>query len=323
MITFFVVYVGIGRPVRNEIDQLRGQVKLLQSGIEQLVAVIPTASASTDLLAELTAQKQQLAEAQFVVDQVASLRSRLTDEAQGVTYAEDALDDLAELKDAILATSDRVHYANDVLNTSQIIQDRLAGAEPVVMQAFQASEVLMQTADLLSGGSAHATKARQMVRDLLEMQRSLEAQEESIGSASESLDDLLMLKDSILARTHNLADAIETLELTQDLNDQLQRAVASFRSIRQWMLEVVATEPVVLQAREALSPLLDLADLRRLDMDELRAVARNFRARQQPGSESFDDDRQLAVDSNDVDWDAPDFRTAQPAMKNSGELRPR
>jgi hypothetical protein len=74
---------------------------------------------------------------------------------------------------------------------------------------------------------------------------------------------------------------------------------------------------LITQAREALSPLLDLTDLRRMDSSELRAMARAFRDKHSAQFSSHDQDpgRQRSTPSleiEDVNWDNQELLTAQP-----------
>ena len=145
-----------------------------------------------------------------------------------------------------------------------------------------------------------------------EIQQQLSQQAATIDLAAERLQDLLQLKDTIVSRTSNLVDAIETLELTADLTRQFHQAATSFDEIRRWMTEIVATGPSLQRAREVISPLLDLGNLRRLDANRLRSMARAI-------SQQWDADLAGTAinphptsprDLQDVDWSREDVASS-------------
>ena len=64
-----------------------------------------------------------------------------------------------------------------------------------------------------------------------------------------------------------------------DIRDQMQQMAATYGRMRNWIVEVVAFEPVVKQAMQGLQPLLQLGNLRHMNPAELRQVIRTMNDR--------------------------------------------
>ncbi len=307
------MYIGIGRPMHRELASLRQQVEMMQAGMEQLVALKPAASAASDLLGALNSQQQSLAEAEGTWRRIETLREKMRVGGQGVDAAFHTLDDLVELKDAILTAADRVHVANDVLSQTEVLQERLAQAADIAQSAQKTGDIFLALGDSLSQHGPMAQSAQSSLQRMIEVQQQLGASHDRIDDAFDRLDDLLLLKDTILSRTPDLVNAIELVELTSDLTQQFQRAVVSFEAMRKWMVEIVATQPLMEQARQVLSPLMELSNLRRLDADRVRDLAKAMcgGAAIEPAIVDLDArDVHAIKDDNDVQWDVDDVATS-------------
>jgi hypothetical protein len=94
--------------------------------------------------------------------------------------------------------------------------------------------------------------------------------------ADARLSDLVSLKNSVLSGTTDIKESIETLELSRDLQDSFQEASRSYREMHLWMVEMSAMQPTLLRVKSALQPLTDLANLERMQPEQLRSFAKQF-----------------------------------------------
>ncbi|HEY6565059.1 MAG TPA: hypothetical protein VIY86_11215 [Pirellulaceae bacterium] len=307
VVTFFLIYVGISRPMRRDLDLLNQQVGGLRATLDQLVALKPGAKAASDLMTSLSNQQRNVAAAAAGLRTIQALFQAIESRAVDVNVATESLADLTRLKDTVLLAGERVQEANNVLTKAEVLQERLAEADEVTTSAIATGTSMLELSDTLAQRRSSVAESRAALENMFEVQDELRAKSGDLEGALEKLQDLLLLKDTLLARTNNLVDAIETLELSAELTRNFQQATQSFEEIRQWLFEVVAAEPIMEQARRVLSPLMEAHDLRRMDASQLRAVAQGLRE-QWPATIAERATRTAAVDnfSDDVDWDEED-----------------
>ena len=87
---------------------------------------------------------------------------------------------------------------------------------------------------------------------------------------------LLTLEESLRNRSDNIADAVEALEVLTDLQQDIREHIETLGGMRRDLMEVVLLESSVARVVRMLGPLTELARLRRLSGDEIRAAARSI-----------------------------------------------
>lgn len=224
----------------------------------------------------LIGQYNYIISAQSVLAEFARLRELAAAEAPRISEARRTLESLIELESRTLGEQDRASQAVAALDQFRQLGDRvIAGAEQASQARDAADELLALKETILCGADFEQPgRAREALDELIKLRERLHGQADSLAAAQAGLDGLLSLKDRVLAQTGDLADAVETLELTSDLHRQLQDAMRQFEGVRRWLVEIVLIEPTVERTMNALKPLTDLANLRRLSPSELRHAAR-------------------------------------------------
>ena len=172
--------------------------------------------------------------------------------------------------------------------------------------ASEVADTLIDLSETLVDESESAEAAHVALTDLLDIRDTIVAQESEIAKSQATLEDLVQLKDDVLAQTDSIGDAIVTLERTTDLTDQFREASQSFDDVRRWLSDVILMEPTVRRAMDALEPLTELGNLRRVSADELRQAARVVRdirqadlvRSQQQGDDATEVASKAALDSN-------------------------
>ncbi len=275
VLTFLLVYVGVARPLTIELANLRGQVQSLQSAVDQVAGHAKTAGEASTVLAALADQAGVIQEAKSSLKELHELQQHLIGESRETQNAISAVAELAALKDTLLANATRASEAANVMATSELIYDRLSAASDSSLLALEVGNNLLMLGEELVLRGHDVEAANSTLQSLVQMRESLQREENGIQVARNRVADLLNLKDAVVAQTDDLADAIATLELTADLNAQFDQAHRTFEEIRMWMVEVVSNETLLQRARYALEPLTDLVNLRRLQPEDLREMARN------------------------------------------------
>ena len=276
IVTFLFVYIGIARPAANEMSMMRRQLGTLEQSVWEVAGQKGTADEANDLLAALNEQREQAIAAKESLAEIRELNQQLLVEAERVHSAMAAVSQLGALKDMLLANSDRADQAAEVLSISEDLYHRLASAADTTEIARQTGTELLALREDLVDQSEEVVVAKQNLDELINMNQELNDKAGDAHKAKEKADELIALQDTIISNTGDLADAIETLELTNELDMQFHEAAISFDSIKHWMVEVVAMEPILKQARQTIEPLLDFGNLRHMGPDQLRELARTF-----------------------------------------------
>ena len=275
IVTFLLVYIGVARPLANELGSLRRQVSTLEQSVCQVAGTQDTADDATSLLATLTRQGAILESARQSVQELQELQRQLLAETSQTQDAMTALAELAAIKDTLLANSDRTEAAVDVVATSELICQRLASAAGSTYEALEAGNNLLALREELVARGSDVTTANTALDALVDIRDTLQREKESFDIANQRIADLLNLKDAVVSQTDDLADAIANLEITSELNAQFNRAFRSFDQIKHWMVEVVASESLLERARFALEPITDLGNLRHMKPEQLREIAQS------------------------------------------------
>lgn len=225
---------------------------------------------------QLIGQYNRIVSMQTVLAELGRLRELADAEAPRIDESRRTLESLIELESRTLAEQEGARQAAETIDQfRRLHEDVIAGAEQAV-EARDASEELVAIKESVLCGNdfERPERAREALDELIKIRERLYGQGDSLAAAQTSLDGLLALKDQVLAQTGDLADAVETLELTSDLHNQLQDAMRQFEGVRRWLVEIALIEPTVERTMNALKPLVDLANLRRLSPVELRQAAR-------------------------------------------------
>jgi hypothetical protein len=295
-----MVYFGVVRSNRVQMAKMQRQIDRLEQCVREVAGRGDSVENANGLLAQLSQQSQQTAEASRSLAEIRKLHRQLVDEAimlpsavaateglvelkdsvlegaEGTRMASTALADvqqLVQLKDAVLAGAAETEDASQVLAASEELLWRLASAEGLTDDARRVTEEILAMEEELRIRGGDTESAYSALERLLALRDLLEDQSE-VGVARSRVEQMLELKDAILARTHNLAEAVETWELATDLQDQFQEVSGSFERIRHRLVEILALEPTIQRAVRSLQPLTELGNLRRLSPTELRQAAR-------------------------------------------------
>lgn len=275
IVSFLLVYIGVARPLAGELGSLRHQVSTLEQSIWEVAGKQGSAHEATNLLATLARQQTTLAAARQSMTELHQLQRQLLAESRQTQEAMTAIAELAALKDTLLANSERTEAAVDVMATSELICQRLASAADSTYEALEAGNNLLALREELVERASDVTTANTALDALVDIRDTLDREQPSFEIANQRVADLLNLKDAVVSQTDDLADAIANLEITAELNAQFHQALSAFDQIKHWMIEVVASEPLLERARFALEPITDLGNLRRMQPEQLREIAKS------------------------------------------------
>lgn len=274
--TFGLFYFGVARPASVEMAALKKQI----NAMERSVALVASHKGSVDetnhLLSFLVEQQTFTEDARKSIDEIQKLNTDLIAESKRLKDVIAVVNQLASIKDLALANSYQADEAAEALIAAGELQQRLIEGSELSKQASQASFDLLAIRNVVLSDTDKNELAKDSLNKLVEIRSALSDETSNIEMADVGLSELVSLKNSVLAGTGDLKESIETLELSRDLQDSFQEASRSFREMRIWMMEMSAMEPTFLKLQSALQPLTDLANMERMQPEQLRDFAKHF-----------------------------------------------
>ena len=273
VLTYLLVYIGIARPASVELSLVRRQMSTLEQSVWEIAGYQGTASEGSELISVLAEQRTQLEEAKNTLSAIRQLNRQIAEEARQVSVANSALTELAELKQSLIEQSENALLAADVVATSEMVCQRLAAVADTSHQALQVGDDLLALHDGILNQAEYAQQAEDTLSRLIGIRESIDRQTPQLDQAHQSVDALVSLKDKVLMESCDLAEAIETLELTSDLSKQFHDAALSFGRMRNWMIEIVASESLLERAQTTFEALTGSSSLHDLAPGQLRAIA--------------------------------------------------
>ena len=303
MFTFLLVYIGIARPAAYEVSLLKRQMSTLEQSVWEVAGQSETAKKANRLLNLLVEQQDIARKAAVTLERIQRVNRQLAAESKRAEDALSTVRELVALKNSILDGADQTDKAAEVVAATVSLHDQLAAASNSTSAAVHSGAQLLAIGNELSSFGHDVASAQDTVDQIRQLHTSLNEHSSQVAAAQVCIDrlltmkdtiveqttnltdvataqlrvdSLLSMKDTIISQTANLADAIETLELANDLSNQFQNASSTFEHMRRWMVEVVTMESMLKRAQNALEPLTELGNLRRLDANQLRSIARTI-----------------------------------------------
>jgi hypothetical protein len=276
VVAFLLVFVGVARPLMQEMGTIRRQLQLVQQNVTELTAYGEGVKESNHLLAMLKEQESLTRDAAATLDALQALKARLDIEAADISVVEQRLNELVALKNAVADAGERVSEAASVFTTAEVLHQRLANASDMLPSALESSHQLLALGERMAAEQTAVLDAQDSLNSLLQLQGNLNKDCVQLENATAQLHGLIQLKDTLIHQAPTLVDAIEALELAKDVQAQFETAARAFSQIRLWMLEVIASEGSLRQAQQALAPLAEITNLKRMNVQELRAMIQSW-----------------------------------------------
>lgn len=257
------------------IEELRGQAVALLAAMSDTEAALNRLGELQD---QVACQYQQVLPIENTLAELARLKQLAADQAPGLYDARRSLEGLIDLKSKTLAQLESIEIATGVLDAWDALNHRLHAAEPHVRAARGvADELLGLQQDLLCRGydGNQPAQAHEVLENLIALRQRIDQQGEGLPRAQQQLEGLLGLKDRVVAQTADLPDAVETLEAAADVHAEIEKVARSLEGLRHWLVEIMLLENAAQRAAEAVNPLVELSDLRRLSPNDLRQAVQS------------------------------------------------
>ncbi|REJ87672.1 MAG: hypothetical protein DWQ34_23775, partial [Planctomycetota bacterium] len=208
------------------------------------------------------------------LDDVNALQSRLIETGENTTRSANVAEELLALQNRILSAGELDVSADNAerllaLQNRLVVDDRLQ----LDQAGLNAEELVALQCMILSAGDLDLSE--QNAERLIALQNQLIVDERlQLDQADTNLEDLIVMQKMIANQTAQIADSIDSLELLTDFQGEMNGQLAGLEDLRRQLTELILLETTVTRAMEALEPLASMQNLRRLDQEEVRDVAR-------------------------------------------------
>lgn len=287
------IQVLVTQPLARHLNRVQRDLVRVEHDMSELVGSRKGAWETSDLLTGLRNQADQLESAGSAIETIQDFREQVEGQAAGVEEARSVLGQLVTLQDRLVDEGASHHLALAELNRLVQLRDvAMAGtertdravAEIIRLQqlangldhAHESIGQFVVLRDAILAGGTDTDEARVTLDRLVVLQDKLNTHSADVAVAGKNLDKLLTLNDSLNTRSDEIAGAVEALELLTDLHRDIRGHVESLGKMRRDLIEVVLLESTVARVVRMLGPLTELARLRRLSGNEIRAAARSI-----------------------------------------------
>lgn len=310
VIGFVAVYIVVAQPLFAQLRDMQSQTVAMQGDLQRLVGVRNQAWEADNLLSDLNALKSQIPDARATIREIREMRKDLLEEARYTPAATGAVSELARLQNSILEQRHVTDSASNALEQLARIQARLVEEHADAPQAEDtlrdlervrrdlaeltqlkqqlatgtqdlsaartAASDLVTLKDQLIERSNNTELARTQVNRMFVLQDELASHGDEAQTAFDSLDKLVGIKDRLVDQTPQVADAVQTLEILSDFREEFDAQIRALARMREGLVEVVLLETTIGRVAKALEPLAQIANVRRLGDEELRAAAKTI-----------------------------------------------
>lgn len=310
VIGFVAVYVIVAQPMFGQLAQMQRQITEVESSMKLLVGERNQAWEAGHLLSDLKSLGDQIHEARATVRGIRNLRNELIEESRQTGAAAEALAKLTELQAFALEQEELTNSATHTLEEMADLQQRLIDEHASTPKAQEtlsdlervrrdlaellalksqivqnagdlaaakstAGELLSLKNDIVAGGE-NLEAARSSANRMFVMQDELKSHGEELSEAFTSLDRLVEIKDKLVDQTPAVADAVQNLEILSDFREELTSQIRSLTQMREGLMQIVLMESSIGRVAKLLEPLSQIANVRRLSEQDLRAAARSI-----------------------------------------------
>lgn len=290
----------IANPLIQRIDQMQREIAVMQRDLKELSDAGDGISATNSLLSNLTAQKEQVAQARQILNEIRELHESLIARTAQSETALQGVDRLITLQDNILDQRELTVPALKALDRSTEMQRQIIGSLPQVESARAAVENTLELHGQIVRDMSDVSASKSAIQGFVDLKTMIlnQAQETVVATskfqemtdlfsrisdpklnvavAAESLGQMIELKERLVKETDGVIAAVQTLEILGDFQDEFKKRISSLQHMQQDLMSIVMMETTIGRVAKALEPMLQLGDLRHLTATEVREAARTI-----------------------------------------------
>ena len=316
-LTILALHVVVTRPLMGKIDSLNRQVVTMQQELDAVAGSQENAWRTNDLLTALTIQAERLDSADLALSRFDGLATRMDDLNERVvtlaTVTENAfavVDEFDQLHDRLAAAAGTSGAIRRDLRDIEIVTDRideLANQTPKHRDALdvlhmQSSEMTaiatqldMETRTISNAKNTLGTltaiaskldateteRAATTAEGLINIAGRIESDGSALlGPAGNVIANLKVATSGLEEQDERLESLVETADVLQDFEAEMLRHIQGLETMRRELVEFAMMDSTIDRVAQSLAPLTELANLRRLQSDDLEVVVDALRDQQ-------------------------------------------
>lgn len=281
----------VTRPMTLELAQVQRQIRGLEQQIELVAGLRDEWTQANDLVCGLADRRRQLDDAWAAVraidslagslDVVKDLQSRLValkdaavQGAMGIPVAERVLARQNELNHCLAVQLTKLHETKKQWDALASMTDDIQRQSWGVEQARQSFHNLILLKNDILRSSHDIEFARRRADSLVDIASRLRGDGAQIGSALDNLAKLESIRNRLNGDGEEIVSAIDTLEILERFQKEFADHAGRFEEFRATLGHVNVLATSIEELVEAVEPLAELHDIRRLDDAQVRAAAR-------------------------------------------------
>ncbi|MEZ6055248.1 MAG: hypothetical protein R3C01_00960 [Planctomycetaceae bacterium] len=269
---------------RGSFDRIRSFREQVEQEARRTSEAVASLREIQQLQSELTAVAPATAQANDSIADIAKLQARVTEVGQSavaqqseIDKADSVLTSLAELKGRVLEQQGQLDVAQEQLKAYQQLRQELIAAADDLELAITSAEGMRELTGSIANEGQQVAKARETVTGLLTLHDTLaDAEGLRLPEARRNLIDLFNMRAELNENTAEVAAAAENLELLIEFQSELTTRLADIKGLRRDLVELSMLKETVDRVSEAVRPLAELTDFKRLNEDDMRAYARRI-----------------------------------------------
>jgi myosin heavy subunit len=295
--------------LRGSAHQGHDLLSALQAQRESLASAEQALADIRKLRMDLEREARLTGTASTQLARVGELQRQVADAGQQATDLTPVMDRLTQLNERISSLAapaetslTHVDEAERALSLVNELQQRLSAQNASLPAALSTAEAAMSLQQSLANVGQSSTAAEEQSARLIELARGLNTLDpQSLTAASERAKELTAMQDlladtealrmkqaesnlrtllgshaQLLRATPEIAAAAENLELLTAFQAELNTQIEGLESAQQDLHNVAMLRDTIGRVADAVRPLAELSDLRRLDADQVRAMAREI-----------------------------------------------
>lgn len=238
---------------------------------------------ATKVLGAITGLEKQLIDQNVTTDDTVDAVNRLTalkrnlmSEAVDTNAAEAGLGQMANLKTQVLSQTEDLSTAAARAKQLVDLKSQIVEKTGDLDAATTAVRGLLAVKDQLVVHGGHISEAQQSAERLLGLRDRLAENSVKTDAAEHGAARMIEIQKKLAAEIPNLAESIKSVETLIDFQHEFQKQIRSLDGMRRSLMDFVMMENTVTRALHILQPLLELGNLRHLNEDQLRDIARSI-----------------------------------------------
>lgn len=305
---FVSVYLVVAQPLIAQVDTMHRELMAMQGDLKELVGVRDQVHEANTLLSALKVQRQQIEDARLTLVSLRELRQDLQVESHHTAKSAATLAEMVRMQNTLREQQELIPTASRSLESMTQVQRHLVqehGSIPAaqatladldqtklglaellrikqqlldgtkdISEASIAAGALVSLKDLVNNHKGDLDAARLYVNKLFAMEAELASHQGESTKAWASLDRLLELNGKLLDKGPQVAEAITNLELFNDFQEEFAERIKTLVSMQKSLSDVAQLEPTIAKISRILEPLTNIANVKRLNENELRDAAR-------------------------------------------------